>query len=217
MRNLQRCSLFLFLAVALRADSVTITNQIGTSIFVNLDIDGTNYSALDYTDNRFVSWGETWDANLYTLNDLSTEPVYYGPADPQFKLSNYQDVYYADVYLFQLAISTPSEQPQIQAAVYAMSLGNDTSALAQQALNAVSGFGYLSLGNLSQYVAVDAPFPLDQTIGLNLAQGFLIEEPCTTCSIVATPEPSTRVLLGSGFLLIGFSAFTRSLSRRGLC
>ena len=160
-------------------------------------VGGTIVEAVDYTGQRYASQGETWNANIYTYNQISQ--AYYSPADPLINLSNYIQIYQEDMYLYNLLANTPSPsyavRNGIQDAIYHLSdpLDYPTNNYVTQAQNDnlthCSGLVCSDIPNVASFRFVDSPFE-----SKTLDQGFFYSE---------VPEPISFTLIGSGLVAIG--------------
>lgn len=153
-----------------------------------ITVDNQAYQAFcyDYTDQ--VSLGQTWDAALYSFNDLSN--AYFSDE------SSYQLRYKAAAWLTtQYQTQPQSEWVDLQYALWDLFDANapsnsDSIAWLTAAAHAASGF------DAGAYLAVDG-FRDDSGYR---PQGFLIVDPLPAS---ATPEPASIALMGLGLGALG--------------
>jgi hypothetical protein len=152
-------------------------------------IDGQTYIAMCYDHSDSAYLDETWQAVLYTFDNLSS--AYFSDQ------SDYLTKYKKAAWLYnQLEQTTnPADMIGIQHAVWSLFVASAPSSgaaawLAAASAAAQNGFDGL---DFSSFLVVDSP------TGTDRVQGFLVANTGTA----STPEPITFLLLGAGLLLFG--------------
>ena len=197
---MKKLLLFTLVVATLNAATIPVTLIGNNAIpgFVTLDVNGTDYQALDYTGQRYAYQGETWQADIVTQALLPSEG-YYGPNDPYIIYSNYLTIYGEEEYLFDQLQSHPSDAAAIQEAAYY--LFDPTGPYSINSwVTAAQGAGAPS--NAASFEFIDSPLAK----GTTLVQGFIIE---TNPSVAQTPEPATFWLAGLWLAGLGYVAWRR--------
>jgi len=184
--------LILWMALALSA--TTTVTLVGNNAFpgmLAMTVGGTSVEALDYTGQRFSFQGQTWEANILTMDQIASTG-YYGPSDPIIQYEDYVARYIQWIYLFERLKTDvdPVSVAAIQNAVYYISGGpgfvyNSYVADAQAAVT--NGYS----PNTDSYRFINSPLSNNPLI-----QGFMYQVP------LPTPEPGTLLMSFCGACLI---------------
>lgn len=158
-----------------------------------LTVNGTTEAAYCIDFNHWIVSGESWVANT-TLDS--------GPTYTSTYLKNQNSYLEMGWLVSQYASASPTDQRSIQQAIWDISAGSNIYSDS----GTLKWYGLAAANYNTNWGASGWTILTDANPGICSAQEFLIQTP------VATPEPGTIMLLGSGILgVYGFSRKKRTL------
>lgn len=162
----------------------------------SLTVDGVQYTGICYDAYDEAALGQSWQANVYGMVDLNAGAYFTNEPVNQYT-TGYEQVSYLSTLFSPGNVSQWVDIQHTIWSVFDPGAYTADPALIAAANNAISS-GY----DFSTFRYLDSP------PGTNpLVQGFIVDNP--NIGLNPGPEPSTWLLLGSGFLLMAVWSLRR--------